>query len=241
MMEYIERSYRRELANSELVAFQVKQDESDLAIYAESNLEQEATLALKNIRSELVAYCEAHKDFTSAMGVIDVLPSAPDIVRTMQDAALRVNIGPMAAVAGTVAEAVGRALLPMSKNVIVENGGDIFIASTKERVIKIFAGASKLSSKIGVKIAAADTPIGVCTSSAKVGPSISFGKTDAATVIAKSTALADAAATSLGNRVRNISDLQPALEAILAIEGVKGAAVILGDTLGACGEMEFVE
>jgi len=158
----------------------------------------------------------------------------------MVEAARACGVGPMAAVAGAVAEAVGRALLAENQQVIVENGGDIFLQTKTPRVAAIYAGASPLSGKVGVRISRVGQPLGVCTSSGTVGHSLSFGKADAAIVLAESAALADAAATALGNRVQTADDIDPALVWLRGIEGALGGAVVVGDKLGAWGEVELV-
>ena len=108
----------------------------------------------------------------------------------------------MASVAGAMAEAFQETSLESSTEVIVENGGDIYLATSRERVIGIYAGTSPLSIKLGIAISPEDSPLGICTSSGTVGPSLSFGKADAVCVLSKSAALADAAATAVGNVVR---------------------------------------
>jgi hypothetical protein len=146
----------------------------------------------------------------------------------------------MAAVAGAVAEQVGRALLAETGQVIVENGGDIFLYSTRVRTAAIYAGSSPLSGRLGLRVSRTEQALGLCTSSGTVGPSLSLGRADAAMVLATSAALADAAATALGNRVQSENDIAGALEHLQTIEGVLGGAVIIGEHLGAWGEVEFV-
>jgi ApbE superfamily uncharacterized protein (UPF0280 family) len=125
--------------------------------------------------------------------------------------------------------------------VIVENGGDVFAASTRDRIFGIYAGKSSFTGTLGLKITASHMPCGVCTSSGSVGPSISYGRADAAIVISKSTLLADACATALGNKVTTHLDLQRGLDFVKNIEGVDGAVVILGNEIGAWGNVEFVK
>jgi hypothetical protein len=122
----------------------------------------------------------------------------------------------------------------------VENGGDIFLSLRRPRTVAIFAGASSVSERIGLALKPEQTPVGVCTSSRTVGPSLSFGCADAATIVASPAALADAAATALGNAVKGSETVQQALDLVAAIPGVRGAVVILGDQIGAWGEIELV-
>jgi ApbE superfamily uncharacterized protein (UPF0280 family) len=147
----------------------------------------------------------------------------------------------MAAVAGAIAEYVGNQLRALSPEVIVENGGDIYLSVQRDITVGIFAGSSPLSQRIGLRIRPETTPLGIGTSSGTVGHSLSFGKADAATVLAPSATLADAAATALGNMVSTKDDIAAALEKVHHIPGITGALIILGDALGAWGELDIVE
>jgi ApbE superfamily uncharacterized protein (UPF0280 family) len=145
----------------------------------------------------------------------------------------------MAAVAGACAAAVGRKLLAYSPEVIVENGGDIFLKTAGPATVALYAGNSPLSMKVGLRIPAEATPLGVCTSSGTVGHSLSFGRADAACVLAGDTALADAAATALGNRVKGPDDIPAALQWLSGIQDIMGGVIIAGEKLGAWGEVEL--
>ena len=234
-----ERTYRRWI-ESDLRAFQVRIGESDLLMSAERPLPKLAERALRLARADLEAYLARDPEFERTLVPREALDGAPSIVLHMLGAARVCGVGPMAAVAGAMAQAVGEALLADSKQVIVENGGDIFLYTARPRTAAIYAGASPLSGKLGLKLSRLNQPLGLCTSSATVGPSLSFGKADAAIVLAESAPLADAAATALGNRVNTTSDVEAALEVVSRIHGIYGAAAIIGEHLGAWGEMEFV-
>jgi ApbE superfamily uncharacterized protein (UPF0280 family) len=159
----------------------------------------------------------------------------------MEEAAAKVNVGPMAAVAGAFAEIVGRELLRYSPEVIVENGGDIFIKTTKSRLIGVYAGEdSPLTGRVAIKIEPADTPLGVCTSSGTVGHSLSFGKSDAVVVLSHSASLADAAATAIGNLVKAETDIQQALDYARRVPGLVGVAVIMNDKMGVWGKINLI-
>jgi len=159
----------------------------------------------------------------------------------MAEAAQTAGVGPMAAIAGAIAECVGRELLEFSPEVIVENGGDIFLKVLHRRTIGIYAGDSPLTGKIGLQIEAKDTPLGVCTSSGTVGHSLSFGRADAVAVLAPSAALADAAATAIGNRVNKPEDIDKALELARGIAGLKGVVIIIGESIGVQGNIKLCE
>lgn len=148
----------------------------------------------------------------------------------------------MAAVAGVIAEFVGRDLLDRYglAEIVVENGGDIYLQRQVATTIAIFAGPSPLSNKIGIRLRAAQTPVGICTSSATVGHSISLGRADAVTVLSASTALADAVATRIGNETKNDRDINQAVALAATISGVHGVLIIKGENLGVWGDLELV-
>jgi ApbE superfamily uncharacterized protein (UPF0280 family) len=238
-VRFEERSYRRWI-ETDLRTFEVRIAESDLLISAERPLRELAERALRLARADLQGHLARDPDFERALVPREPLEGAPLIVRQMAEAARACGVGPMAAVAGAVAQAVGEALLAHSEQVIVENGGDIFLYTARPRTAAIYAGSSPLSGKLALKLTRLNQPLGVCTSSGTVGPSLSFGKADAAIVLAESAALADAAATALGNRVKTAADIEPALELVSHIPGIYGLAAVIGEHLGAWGEMELV-
>jgi len=217
--------------------------ETDLHILAEKDLRVEAAHLVAQYRNQLESYIARNPRFLKALNPLDGDPLAPPLIKEMMKAALAAGVGPMAAVAGCVAEYVGKALLSETDQVIVENGGDIFLSSTVERTLAIYAGEDNpLSMRMGLRIPAELNPLGICTSSGVVGHSLSLGLADAAMVISVDTALSDAAATALGNRITKPKDVEPGLDWALSLKGVIGAVVILGDTLGVRGEaLELVE
>jgi ApbE superfamily uncharacterized protein (UPF0280 family) len=215
--------------------------ETDLYILAQSVLEQEAREAVIQLRQQLEVYIIANPLFQTSLVPLPADPRAPRIVREMLAAAQAAGVGPMAGVAGAMAAFVAAALLPLTPEVVVENGGDIFLHTSTTRKIGIFAGASPLSMQVGISVPAERQPLGVCTSSATVGPSLSLGRADAVCVISPSTALADAAATTLGNMVQRKGDIEQALERGRNIPGVEGVVIIVADALGAWGEYELVK
>jgi ApbE superfamily uncharacterized protein (UPF0280 family) len=159
----------------------------------------------------------------------------------MYRAATAAGVGPMAAVAGAVARWVGRMLREKSDWVIVENGGDIHIDTGRPVTVGLYAGTSPFSGRIGLRLDPGPMPLGVCTSSATVGPSLSFGRADAATVVSRDAALADAAASGLGNRISGPADLEAALSWVLDVPGVMGALAVCGGRMAARGEIEIVK
>ncbi len=243
-LSYQERTYRRTINPAGLVSCFVKVCETDLHIMSSKDVTDQAYRLVYQHRNQLENYLAAHPVFLTAMTPLPPDPLAPPIVKKMLTAAAATGVGPMAAVAGAIAEFIGLALLADGINeVIVENGGDIFINRAKECIISIFAGESPLSRKVGVRIAAARMPLGVCTSSGTVGHSLSLGKADSVTVLAASTSLADAAATRLGNEIStpgSSKNINLALEKAKTIHDLLGVVIICGQQLGAWGEVDLV-
>ncbi len=233
------RHYRERMAPAGLVSFVVRVGETDLWIAAERDLSREAEESVRRHRAHLEGIIAARPEFASSLSPVEVAPDAPAMVRRMAEAGARCGVGPMAAVAGAVAEAVARDLYPLSPEVLVENGGDIYLMGKEERTVAVWAGLSPFSGSVGVKVRPGKG-ISVCTSSATVGPSLSLGRADAATVVTRSGALADAAASFLGNRLCSPDRIGKALAATLAIHGVIGAVAMIAGKMGVRGKIELV-
>ncbi len=238
-MVYQERTYRNRVANNNLIPFHVCIRETDLFILSDSDLSNAAIKSIHTHRGFIETYIKIHPDFLTSFVPINKDNLAPNIVRDMLNASLATGVGPMASVAGAVAEYVGNDLLRSSRNVIVENGGDIFLKTDRDIKVGIFAGDSPLTYKINLLIRSDKMPLGVCTSSGTVGHSLSFGKADAVCVTSKSSSMADAAATAIGNIVKRSQDIKTALDRGMNIEGVSGVIIIVGDTFGAIGDIEL--
>ena len=239
--DYQPRYYRDWSKDRDLVSFDVVVKETDLYIRARRYLKNKALEIVQRQRSLLENYISRHPGFLTSLEPFPLGNDAPAIAKAMEAAAEKVKVGPMAAVAGAFAEFVGRDLLKFSAEVIVENGGDIFLKSTKSRLVGVYAGEnSPLTGKIALKIEPADTPIGVCTSSGTVGHSLSFGKSDAVIVLSPSTALADAAATAIGNIVKEETDVPKALDYARSVTGLVGVAVIINDKMGVWGKINLI-
>jgi len=236
---YEPRVYRHWVKDKDLVSFNVVVKETDLYIRASSDLEAEARKLVTKYRNLLERYIAQHPSFLTSLEPVAVTDNAPAIVSEMAKAAGKAGVGPMAAVAGAIAEFVGRELLALSPEVIIENGGDIYIKSLRKRRIGIYAGKSPLSGKIALEISAEETPLGICTSSGTVGHSLSFGKADAAIVLSPSATLADAAATAIGNIVLQPADIPRGIELARSIDGVSGAIIIKDDKMGLWGEVKL--
>lgn len=236
-----QRFYRRFHKARDLTYFNVQVEQTDLDIGAEGYLRKEALKLVQKYRNQIIDYIKRVPEFLTSLTPLECSQNEEEIIRRMHYAAKKAGVGPMAAVAGAISEFVGKELLKFSREIIVENGGDIFIKSDKDRIIGIYAGDSPLSNKIGIKVSAEDTPMGICTSSRKVGHSLSFGNSHAVVILSKDTLLADAVATATGNRVKESKDIKKAINFARSIGGIDGVVVIIEDKMGAWGNVNLVK
>ncbi len=240
---YQRRFYRNWVVAKDLYLTHIMEKETDLQILTDKLLEEDFVKErIRLYRWDIENYINKDRRFLTALKPIEVELTAPEIIKEMNNAAKRANVGPMAAVAGAVAEFLGTDLLKKGyKDVIVENGGDIFLKTRKGRQIGIYAGNSKLWNRLALKIKAKDTPLGICTSSGTIGHSLSFGRADSAVIISKNTALADAVATATANRVNSKEDLGEALDFARGIKGICGVIIIFKNNLVSWGKVQFIK
>ncbi len=203
---------------------------------------------LADLRRGVIEYKRGHPGFIESLEPIADDQNAPPLIRSMIRAASAAGVGPMASVAGVIAEYLGKAMDERFHfdEIIVENGGDFWIKIESPLSVGIYAGLSSLSGKTALVLNEHDSPLGLACSSGTVGPSLSYGKADAALVIAKDAAAADAWATALGNRVKSKGDVTHSLSWLLEDAGKAlfdeslkpmGAVIVLGDIIAAQGNI----
>ena len=235
------RTYRHWIKDKDLISFNIVVKETDLYIRASTNLKRKAYKLVLKYRNALESYIRQHPAFLTSLEPLPVSDDAPHIIKEMSAAAEKAGVGPMASVAGAIAEFVGNELSAFSPEIIIENGGDIYLKSLEKRIVGIYAGKLPLTGKIGLEINGQDTPLGICTSSGTVGHSLSYGKADAVVVLSKSATLADAAATAIGNLIVQPGDIPNGLEFANGIDGLKGVIIIKGDRVGLWGEVNICQ
>ncbi|MDX9787589.1 MAG: UPF0280 family protein [Desulfobacterales bacterium] len=234
------RTYRHRIQKEGLTTFNITVRETDLLIRADKPLDRIALNSILCHRRFLEAFIAQHPVFATSLVPWTVSEPMPAIVWDMIRAGQKAGVGPMASVAGAVSQRVGEDLSVYSKEVIIENGGDVYIKTDAPVTVGIYAGKSPLSLRIGLNIASGNAPMAVCTSSGTVGHSLSFGNADAVSVVSKSCALADAAATAIGNRVLSAKEIQQAMAFGQTIDGVEGILIIVGEQMGVWGKLELV-
>ena len=237
-----ERGYRRSLGPAAgEVAFQVVVEQTDLHVVARLDLSSAVGSFLHGLRGPLAAYIAARPEFLESLIPVEVPADAPALVRAMAAAGQACGVGPMAAVAGAIAQAVADRFAAESPDILVENGGDCYLHSTRERTVALLADPAGGPS-LGLRLTPRDFPCSLCSSSASIGHSLSLGQGELVAVRAQSGALADAAATALCNLLRTRRDLDRVLAAARTLQsaGVDGVFAQLGGAVAAWGKMELV-
>lgn len=236
-----ERIYRKRVTAKGLTSFHLSVKETDLWVSAEVSLEKETRDLVFECRHQLETYIRSHPDFLTCLSSYGDDPYAPPMVREMINATRGIEVGPMASVAGAIAQYVGDGLLKFTEQVIVENGGDIFLKTNRPAAVSILAGSSPLSERLGLLIPVEQMPLGVCSSSGTVGHSLSMGISDVVCLLSSSATLADGCATALGNRIKRKTDLEKVADWASQMEGIVGGVVIAEGRMATWGDIELVK
>lgn len=243
---YTKRSYRQRFSQRDMVHFQAAYKDTDVDIGIPRQDFKPTVIAaakkiIENYHRQLSAYIKTDPQFGRSLSPCSPLAVAPEIAHRMAEAARLAGVGPMAAVAGAIAQYTAIDLVGADKEIIIENGGDIYLHSFQPRIIGLNTGESSVfNNRLGLKINQQLCPVGICTSSGTVGPALSFGCADAAVIIARSAIVADAVATAAGNIVRQAEDVKKAAQFAATIPGVLGAVIIAADKIAAWGKVELV-
>lgn len=216
--------------------------QSNLLVISESR--QAISQAFSSIvwhRAALESYVRTDPSFELALDPIVVDGDAPRIVQLAAGATEIAGVGPMAAVAGSLAELAMEAMLSTgSRTNLIENGGEISASSTSPLTVGIYAGRSAFSERVGFLLAPSDFPIGIATSSATVSHALNFGEADAAVIVADTASMADAVAKAACNAVRGDdceASVQSGLEVVEKIGHVRGALIIRDGCIGTVGKL----
>lgn len=241
MTIYEERFYRYWHRNFQGNSYEVKYRQTNLWVRTDGIFRKEITALVVKSHNEILQYASRNPSFIPSLTPLPFDSTAPRIVKAMLRAAIETDVGPMAAVAGAIAERIGEMLLPLSPgNIIVENGGDCFIHSEHDIFVGIYGGKnSRISKPIKVKIRYDQLPICVCTSSSTSGHSLSFGKAHAVTVFSKDGAFADAASTAIANALKHPSHIEPVLSRWGRHHKIIALVAMVGNSIGFYGDIEI--
>ncbi len=216
----------------------VIEDESDLLVFYTHTVDGIEN-ALKNIRSILKNHIIANPEFLTSLKPIKINSSDDEIIRRMKEASSLLNVGPMASVAGAVSNELGSIYADRNPDLIIENGGDLYVKTSCKRHILIHAGNHTLSDKIALEIGPEMGPVGICTSSGKLGHSLSFGNADAVVAVSPDPLVADATATAIGNLVSSAEDIQKGIDAAKNIGNLTGILILCDDSVGIWGDLKI--
>ncbi|WP_319468259.1 UPF0280 family protein [uncultured Pseudodesulfovibrio sp.] len=237
-----DRAYRDSVRPHEgEVRFQVAVEQTDLLIVAERDLQAEIASFVSQVRGDIKNWIMFHPEFAESLVPIEMPAEAPSIIRSMVKAGALCGVGPMAAVAGAVAQAVGDLFVAESPNILVENGGDTYLHSTRERVVALLADPDS-GATVGLRVEAGEFPVSICASSGTIGHSLSLGSGDLVAVRAKDARFADAAATALCNMLKSETDIDTVLKQAqaLADSGLDGIFAQYDQKVVAWGNLELV-
>lgn len=234
--------FYRKSGSKKFKSYQVCYKETDLHVFSPIILKELCFREVRKLRLLMEDYLKKNPVFLNSLLPVCLKKDMPLEMIEMVKASTSVGVGPMAAVAGVFAERVGRKVLEKTDEVIVENGGDIFIRVKEEMKIGVFAGKeSPFSNKLAIKIKPMDEGQGICSSSGKIGPSYSEGRADLVTIISSSTVLADATATAAANKVQSKNDIPEVIDWVQSIRGISGVLIIKDDQIGVQGELELLK
>lgn len=245
-MNYEQRFYRNKFNTTRFKGIEIKHLETDLWIGVDPEsfkpeMQEVALATVKELRQKLDDYMKTEPEFAKTLKPFQPKESAPIEAKQIALAAGKAGIGPMASVAGLFAREAGEAISQnfSVKELVIENGGDIFAQLKNELVLSVFAGDSPLSEKIGLKITPETSPLGICTSAGTVGPSLSFGNSDAVMVVAKNVLVADAFATAFGNKIKSPDDVEKVINEANIHPEILSLLIICEDKIGIWGEFEI--
>lgn len=205
-----ENRFYRNLSNDKN-ALEVSYRESDIYLVSEQKYDKNFVKEkIKYYYDKIEKYIRKDPNFFSSLSPLEYDDNAPDIVKDMLSVSSQLNVGPFAAVAGAVSDYLGKSLLKLqeSKELIIENGGDIFIKTNKEKEIGLYLGKDFSPQFIKIILSKQKSSFGICSSSSKIGHSLNFGKADLVTVVGSNPIFCDAAATAYSNAIKNQRDIE---------------------------------
>ena len=237
---YQERFYQKDFSR-QWNSYEVNVKETELFVQSKGILDTSIIQStVQALRSDVEAYIERFPVFATGLSSFSLQEPAPRIVKEMIEKTSLVDVGPMASVAGAVAEYIGKELMSYSPEVMVENGGDIFIAKRGDVVLGLYAGQESVINDFLISVHNKEAFFGVCSSSSVLGHSLSLGRADLVTVISPSVIFADALATKLANMVIEEEDIDKALEFSRTFSYTKAVVIVRKERIGLWGDIELL-
>jgi ApbE superfamily uncharacterized protein (UPF0280 family) len=218
-------------------AFQLKESNCTIISDKESAIEK-ATSSIEHHRRQLEEYIKEHPQFLHSLEPV-LVDNGPKVARLMAETSAKAGVGPMAAVAGVLADlAVEDMISDGCKVAVVENGGEVSAVSNQPIDIALAAGDAPLSKEMGFRLK--KFPVGIATSSGLYSHALSFGEAEAVTVFAVDAGVADAAATAVANLIKGDDVrgvIRQGIDRALNIDGVKGVFILYRGVVGKAGQV----
>ncbi|MFP4456478.1 MAG: UPF0280 family protein [Clostridia bacterium] len=221
--------------------YHISLDESDLIIFTKKIDVQKVRKYLQKCRQEIIDAIKLNNDFLTSFEPIRMDNKFSKIAKDMISATNHYEVGPMAAVAGAVALYLGRYIKKANQEVIIENGGDLYIYTTSKRFINLYTEDNIYKDRLNIEINPTGTELSICTSSRKLGHSQSLGNSDAVVIKADNAIYADAGATAYANKVKTKIDIERVLLEAKEDKYIKGIIIIIDGYLGAWGDIKLRE
>jgi len=235
---YEERFYRNSISSKFRLDISFK--ESDLLISSDKEIDKDlAKNILIKYYNQIEKYAEINPQFVKSLSPIAQDLEAPPIVRKMIESSHLTGIGPFSSVAGAVALYVGEELLKLADEVIIENGGDLFLKINEDKRIGVYLGERTELKSLTIKIKKQDYPFGIASSSAYLGHSLNLGRADLVTVIAKDSIIADGFATSLSNPIKKEENIEKVLGFAKESDSIEGLLVAFEGKIFLWGALEI--
>lgn len=239
---YMDKSiYRNKIKSREKYNWQITFRFSDLLVSCNKNVSSKIVQLVKEIYGLLDSVIREEPSFQKSLSPVKIKENHPPVIKKMCLKSALFNVGPMAAVAGAVCDYIASGLNNCCERLIIENGGDIYIRSTRDVDVGVYLKNKNFKDTINIKIKAKSTPCGLCSSSGAFGHSLSLGKSDLVTVLSHSTISADAAATSIANRIGDASDIGKIIEKYKEIKDINGILIVKDNKLGIWGNIELID
>jgi len=222
---------------SEFVTAKLEIGETAATIGAERVYVEAAVDAIKAAREEIERLVRKDRFFLTTMEPYDPSPKSGGVVRRMCEAARAAGVGPMATVAGAIAQEALEAMLSQGcRHAWVDNGGDIAVMVERPVTIEVFHDPASANA-FALELENTGKPLGICSSSGTLGHSISFGNADTVVAVARDAVLADALATAIGNNVSGPGSLKGCFEPFTGIRGFHGGIAMAGGEVAIHGDI----
>ncbi len=232
--------YRDRVKNKEKYNWRIIYKYSDLLVSCDKDVYLKLERLIKEIYDLLGSFIKEEPSFQKSLSPLKIEQHYPPVIKKMCQKAAIFNVGPMAAVAGAVCDYIAAGLNKYCSRLIIENGGDVFIKTSKDVEVGIYLKNKNFADKIYLKIRAKDTPCGLCSSSGSFGHSLSMGKSDLVVVLSPSTISADGAATSIANKINQSTDIYQTIDYYKNIKDISGILIVKDSKLGIWGNIQLI-